>query len=268
MAVEDLYRPYRPKRRTRAAIARERGLEPLADLIWLQNTKRPLEEEAEAYVSEEKGVADAEAALAGAGDILAERIADEAAYRKEIRRRTFQKGILKSAAKDEKVPSVYEMYYGFEEPAAKIAGHRILAVNRGEKEKFLTVKLQAPEEEILCYLEKQVILRENPYTAPLLREVIADSYRRLIAPAIEREIRGELTEKAEDGAIRVFGEKSGTAADAASHCRAGGAGLGSGLPHRLQAGGGGRYRQGAGHGGDSIPPRPPTRQRSGRLRKP
>ena len=206
VAVEDLYRPYRPKRRTRAAIARERGLEPLADLIWLQNTKRPLEEEAEAYVSEEKGVADAEAALAGAGDILAERIADEAAYRKEIRRRTFQKGILKSAAKDEKVPSVYEMYYGFEEPAAKIAGHRILAVNRGEKEKFLTVKLQAPEEEILCYLEKQVILRENPYTAPLLREVIADSYRRLIAPAIEREIRGELTEKAEDGAIRVFGK--------------------------------------------------------------
>ena len=186
MAVEDLYRPYRPKRRTRAAIARERGLEPLADLIWLQNTKRPLEEEAEAYVSEEKGVADAEAALAGAGDILAERIADEAAYRKEIRRRTFQKGILKSAAKDEKVPSVYEMYYGFEEPAAKIAGHRILAVNRGEKEKFLTVKLQAPEEEILCYLEKQVILRENPYTAPLLREVIADSYRRLIAPTLPR----------------------------------------------------------------------------------
>ena len=206
VAVEDLYRPYRPKRRTRAAIARERGLEPLADLIWLQNTKRPLEEAAEAYVSEEKGVADAEAALAGAGDILAERIADEAAYRKEIRRRTFQKGILKSAAKDEKVPSVYEMYYGFEEPATKIAGHRILAVNRGEKEKFLTVKLQAPEEEILCYLEKQVILRENPYTAPLLREVIADSYRRLIAPAIEREIRGELTEKAEDGAIRVFGK--------------------------------------------------------------
>ncbi len=206
VAVEDLYRPYRPKRRTRAAIARERGLEPLADLIWLQNTKRPLEEAAEAYVSEERGVADAEAALAGAGDILAERIADEAAYRKEIRRRTFQKGILKSAAKDEKVPSVYEMYYGFEEPAAKIAGHRILAVNRGEKEKFLTVKLQAPEEEILCYLEKQVILRENPYTAPLLREVIADSYRRLIAPAIEREIRGELTEKAEDGAIRVFGK--------------------------------------------------------------
>ena len=206
VAVEDLYRPYRPKRRTRAAIARERGLEPLADLIWLQNTKRPLEEEAEAYVSEEKGVADAETVERCVGIFWRSGSPIEAAYRKEIRRRTFQKGILKSAAKDEKVPSVYEMYYGFEEPAAKIAGHRILAVNRGEKEKFLTVKLQAPEEEILCYLEKQVILRENPYTAPLLREVIADSYRRLIAPAIEREIRSELTEKAEDGAIRVFGK--------------------------------------------------------------
>lgn len=206
VSVEDIYRPYRPKRRTRATIAREKGLEPLADLIWTQKSVRPLEEEAAGYVSEEKGVASAKEALAGAGDILAERISDEAACRAEIRRRTFRKGVLVSAARDASAESVYEMYYQFEEPVAKIAGHRILAVNRGEKEKFLTVKIQAPEEEILGYLEKRVISPENPRTAPFLQGVIADSYRRLIAPAIEREIRGELTEKAEDGAIRVFGK--------------------------------------------------------------
>ena len=206
VSVEDIYRPYRPKRRTRATIAREEGLEPLADLIWTQKSVRPLEEEAAGYVSEEKGVVSAKEALAGAGDILAERISDEAACRAEIRRRTFRKGVLVSAARDASAESVYKMYYQFEEPVAKIAGHRILAVNRGEKEKFLTVKIQAPEEEILGYLEKRVISSENPRTAPFLQGVIADSYRRLIAPAIEREIRGELTEKAEDGAIRVFGK--------------------------------------------------------------
>ena len=206
VAAEDIYRPYRPKRRTRAAIAREKGLEPLAALIRLQRAERPLEMEAEAYLSEEKGVLTVEEALAGAGDILAEQISDEAAFRREIRRRTFREGRVVSAAKDETMPSVYEMYYQFEEPAAKIAGHRILAINRGEKEKFLTVKIQAPEEEILRYLEKKIILRENPYTAPVLKTVIADSYRRLIAPAIEREIRNDLTEKAEEGAIRVFGK--------------------------------------------------------------
>ena len=204
VAVEDIYRPYRPKRRTRATIAKEKGLEPLADLIRMQRTERPLEEEAAAFVSEE--VASPEEALAGAGDILAERISDEAAYRTEIRRRTLRKGIVKTAARDEKAESVYEMYYQFEEPVSKIAGHRILAVNRGEKEKYLTVRIEAPEEEILGYLEKKIIRRENPYTAPFLRRVAEDSYRRLIAPAIEREIRRELTEKAEDGAIRVFGK--------------------------------------------------------------
>ena len=165
-----------------------------------------MEMEAEAYLSEEKGVLTVEEALAGAGDILAEQISDEAAFRREIRRRTFREGRVVSAAKDETMPSVYEMYYQFEEPAAKIAGHRILAINRGEKEKFLTVKIQAPEEEILRYLEKKIILRDNPYTAPVLKTIIADSYRRLIAPAIEREIRNDLTEKAEEGAIRVFGK--------------------------------------------------------------
>ena len=206
VAVEDLYRPYRPKRRTRATIAREKGLEPLAALIRLQRTQKSLAEEAEAYLSEEKGVLNVEDALAGAGDILAEQISDEASFRKEIRRRTFREGRIVSSAKDEKAESVYEMYYAFEEPVEKIAGHRILAVNRGEKEKFLSVKIEAPEEEILRYLEKKILRCDNPHTAPFLKTVIADSYRRLIAPAVEREIRNELTEKAEDGAIRVFGK--------------------------------------------------------------
>ncbi len=204
VAVEDIYRPYRPKRRTRASIAKEKGLEPLALLIRLQKTERPLEEEAKAWVSEEKGVHTPEEALAGAGDILAEQISDEASYRTEIRRRTLREGLVLSEAKDEKAESVYEMYYHFQEPASKIAGHRVLAINRGEKEKYLTVKIQAPEEEILRYLEKKIILRENPHTTIFLQNVIADSYRRLIAPAIEREIRSQLTEKAEDGAILVF----------------------------------------------------------------
>ncbi|GCA67808.1 RNA-binding transcriptional accessory protein [Mediterraneibacter butyricigenes] len=206
VAVEDLYRPYRPKRRTRATIAKEKGLEPLASYILLQNATVPLEETAKDYVSEEKGVETPEDAIAGALDILAEGISDEAVYRTWIRNQTMKKGTLVSEAKDEKTESVYEMYYDFQETLSKLAGHRILALNRGEKEKFLTVKIEAPEEDVLRYLEKKVIHRENPYTTSALKEVVADSYKRLIQPAIEREIRNELTEKAEDGAIDVFGK--------------------------------------------------------------
>ncbi len=206
VAVEDLYLPYRPKRKTRASIARERGLEPLADLIMLQMGKNPLEQEAAAYVSEEKGVATAKAAIDGAKDILAERISEEAKYRSFIRKVTFDEGQISSEAKDEKADSVYEMYYHYEEPVRKCAGHRVLALNRGEKEKILTVKIGAPVDKLLLYLEKQVITRDNPVTTPVLKEVIADAYTRLIAPAIEREVRNELTEKAEDGAVKVFGK--------------------------------------------------------------
>ena len=206
VVVDDLYRPFRPKRRTRAMIAREKGLEGLANVILLQMTKEPLEKEAESYISEEKGVASAAEALAGAKDILAESISDEADYRMHIRKLTFQKGMLTSAAKDPGQQSVYEMYYTYEEPVNKAAGHRILALNRGENEKILTVKIAAPEDDILRYLKKQIITKDNPVTAPVLEEVIEDSYKRFIAPAIERDIRNELTEKAEDGAIRVFGK--------------------------------------------------------------
>ena len=206
VVVEDLYRPYRPKRRTRATIAKEKGLEPLAAFIVLQQTKEPLENEAQNYISEEKEVRSAEEALAGAMDIIAESVSDEADYRSWIRKQTMQKGKVISVAKDAEEESVYEMYYEFEEPVSKLAGHRILALNRGEKEKFLTVKVEAPEADILRYLQKQVIHKENPYTTPVLQEVVEDSYKRLIAPAIEREIRNELTERAEDGAIEVFGK--------------------------------------------------------------
>lgn len=206
VVVEDLYRPYRPKRRTRATVAKEKGLEPLAAVITLQQISEPLENEAAKYISEEKEVKTAEEAIAGAMDIIAESVSDEAAYRSYIRSITMQKGMLVSAAKDEKAESVYEMYYEFEEPLKKLAGHRILALNRGEKEKFLTVKVEAPEEDVLRYLEKKVIHKDNPYTSPVLKEVVEDSYHRLIGPAIEREIRNELTEKAEDGAIEVFGK--------------------------------------------------------------
>lgn len=206
VVVEDLYRPYRPKRRTRATIAKEKGLEPLANLILLQMTKNPLEKEAEAFLSEEKEVLTVADALSGAKDILAESVADEADYRIRIREMTAREGMLVSEAKDEETQSVYEMYYSYAEPISKAAGHRVLALNRGEKEKFLTVKIEAPEEKILGYLEKQVITRDNPVTAGALAEVVADSYKRLIAPAIEREIRNDLTEKAETGAISVFGK--------------------------------------------------------------
>lgn len=209
VVVEDLYRPYRPKRRTRATIAKEKGLEPLAALILLQKTDVPLEQTAQAYVDPQKEVHSAEEAIAGARDIIAEGISDEADYRSYIRKITMQKGRVVSAAKDKKAESVYEMYYEFEEPIQKLAGHRILALNRGEKEKFLTVKVEAPEEDILRYLEKKTIHRENPYTMPVLKEAAADSYKRLIGPAIEREIRSDLTEKAEDGAIEVFKKNLG-----------------------------------------------------------
>ena len=204
VVVEDLYRPYRPKRRTRAIIAKEKGLEPLANIILLQMTDKSLEEEAEAFVSEEKEVKNVKEALAGAKDIVAESISDEADYRMHIREMTMKKGTLVSAAKKPEESTVYEMYYEYEEPVSKVAGHRVLAINRGEKEKILTVKVSAPEEDILRYLEKQVITKDNANTTPALKEVIEDGYRRLIAPAIEREIRNDLTEKAEDGAIKVF----------------------------------------------------------------
>lgn len=206
VVVEDLYRPYRPKRRTRATIAKEKGLEPLATMIMLQKTKESLEEVAKQYINEEKGVTNVQEALEGARDIIAENISDEADYRSWIRKQTMQKGHIISSAKDEKAESVYENYYEFDEPVNCLAGYRTLALNRGEKEKFLTVKIEAPQEDILRYLEKKIIHGENLSTTQILKEAIEDSYKRLIAPAIEREIRGELTEKAEDGAIEVFGK--------------------------------------------------------------
>lgn len=204
--LEDLYRPYRPKRRTRATIAKEKGLEGLANVIQMQMIDKPLQEEAAAYVDEEKGVASVEEAIQGAMDILAEAIADEADYRISIRRNTMQQGRLISVAKKPEEKSVYENYYDFESSISKLSGYQVLAINRGEKEKVLTVRIEAPEEEILRYLNKKVITRENEHTSRCFQDTIADSYKRLIAPAIEREIRNELTERAEDGAIRVFGK--------------------------------------------------------------
>ncbi len=206
VAVDDLYRPYRPKRRTRAIIAKEKGLEGLANVILLQMTSQPLEEEAKNYLSEEKGVSTAEEAIAGAMDIIAESISDEADYRTWIRNKTMKEGMITSEAKDDQAQSVYETYYHFCQPLNKMAGHRTLALNRGESEKILTVKIEAPEAEILSYLESRVISRDNPYTTPVLEATVKDSYQRLIAPAIEREIRNVLTEQAEEGAIRVFGK--------------------------------------------------------------
>ena len=206
VVVDDLYRPYRPKRRTRATIAKEKGLEPLANVISLQMLKTPILEEAAKYINEEKEVHTAEEALEGAKDIIAEHISDEADYRIRIRDLTVKHGRIVSAAKDPKTESVYEMYYDFDEPIAKMAGHRTLALNRGEAEKILTVKVEVPEEQIIPYLQKKVITKDNAITRPVLEEVIEDSYKRLIAPAIEREIRSDLTEKAEDGAIKVFGK--------------------------------------------------------------
>ncbi len=206
VVVEDLYRPYRPKRRTRAIIAKEKGLEPLANIIMLQRTDKPLEAEAQAFLNPEKEVNTVQDAIAGAKDIIAEHISDNADYRIYIRNLTAKKGKITSTAKNKEEQSVYEMYYEFEEAVSKIAGHRVLALNRGEKEKILTVKVEAPEEDVLRYLEKKTINRDNPITAPVLQDVVDDSYHRLIAPAIEREIRSDLTERAEDGAIKVFGK--------------------------------------------------------------
>ncbi|MBR9946531.1 RNA-binding transcriptional accessory protein [Clostridiaceae bacterium Marseille-Q4145] len=206
VAVDDLYRPYRPKRRTRAIIAKEKGLEGLANVILLQMTSQPLEEEAKNYLSEEKGVSTTEEAIAGAMDIIAESISDEADYRTWIRNKTMKEGMITSEAKDDQAQSVYETYYHFCQPLNKMAGHRTLALNRGESEKILTVKIEAPEAEILSYLESRVVSRDNAYTTPILEATVKDSYQRLIAPAIEREIRNVLTEQAEEGAIRVFGK--------------------------------------------------------------
>ena len=206
VVVEDLYRPYRPKRRTRATIAKEKGLDGLAELIYAQETDQPIAELAVSYLSEEKEVRTVEEAIAGAMDILAEDVSDKAEYRSYIREATIKEGKLTSIAKNDKQESVYEMYFNFEENIEKLAGHRVLAINRGENEKILTVKIIAPEERILRFLEKKVIIKDNANTNEILRTVIEDSYKRLIAPAIEREIRSELTEKAEDGAIKVFGK--------------------------------------------------------------
>ncbi len=206
VAIEDLYLPYRPKRKTRASIAREKGLEGLAEILLAQETTKPLAEEAAAFVDTEKGVNDAAEALQGAMDIIAEDVSDNADFRTYIREATMEQGVLTSKAKDEKAQSVYEMYYGYEEPIKKVLGHRVLALNRGEAEKFLVVKIEAPEEQILHFLNKKMLKNDNPITTPVIEEINQDAYERLIAPAIERDIRNELTEKAEDGAISVFGK--------------------------------------------------------------
>ncbi len=206
VAIDDLYRPYRPKKRTRAIIAKEKGLEPLAAYISLQMAKEPIEETAKEYISEENEVLTAQDAIAGACDIIAETISDDADYRTYIRNQTFKEGMITSSAKDEEAESVYEMYYNYTEKISKTADHRILALNRGEAEKILTVKIEAPEDRIILYLEKKIIKNNNQYTTPLLQATIKDSYKRLIAPAIERDIRNELTDKAQEGAIRVFGK--------------------------------------------------------------
>ena len=206
VAVDDLYRPYRPKRRTRATVAKERGLEPLALLIFAQEITDPIEKVAEPFADPENDVHTVEDAIAGARDIIAEMISDEAQYRTDIRAMTQSSGKISSTAKDPEAQSVYEMYYDYSESVSGLPGHRVLAINRGEKEDFLTVKISAPEEDILNYLKKAVIKSSNPVTTPILEETIADAYSRLIAPAIEREIRNDLTEMAEDGAIHVFGK--------------------------------------------------------------
>ena len=206
VVVDDLSRPYRPKRRTRAMIAKEKGLEKLAVAVMAQNLGHPVEEEAADYVSEEKGVADVKEALEGASDILAESIADTAAYRMWIRQQFEKEGRLVSEAKDDKEKSVYEMYYHFAEPVSKIAGHRVLAINRAEKEKMVNVTIEVPEEKLIGWLKRQVVHQKNPYTTEMMEAAAEDSYRRLIAPAVEREVRNALTEKAEEGAMTVFGK--------------------------------------------------------------
>lgn len=204
VVVEDLYRPYRPKKRTRATIAKEKGLEGLSNIFLLQMTSNTPDKEAGAFIDSEKGVETVEDAIQGAKDILAELFSDEADYRMQIRKMTTKDGIITSTAKDPDQESVYEMYYNFQTPVSKMTGYRTLALNRGEKEKILTVKIEAPVDSILKYLEQKIIIRDNPNTNTVLIDAIEDSYNRLIAPSIEREIRNELTENAEDGAITVF----------------------------------------------------------------
>lgn len=222
VTVEDLYRPYKQKKKTRADVARERGLLPLAEFIMKQNATAPIEEEAGKFVTgkiepksdskedkilaSSKEVLDVSAAIAGAQDIIAEDISDNASYREYIRRITSEEGTVRSKAKDPEVDSVYTNYYDYEEAVNKIAGHRVLAINRGEAEKILSVSIEAPEDKIINYLEKQTLISDNQYTTPVIKTAISDSYKRLIAPSIDREIRNMLTEKAEDGAIEVFGK--------------------------------------------------------------
>ena len=203
--VEDLNRPYRPKRRTRATIAKEKGLEPLAEILWRQDQfQGTLEEVAAPYINPEKEVHTVEEALQGAQDIIAELISDNADYRKRIRQLTFDKGILISAAVSPEEKTVYEMYYDYKEPIKKVPDHRILAMNRGEKEKVLKVKIDAPDEDILFLLKKETIKPKRSIGAGLVEAAGEDGYKRLIAPSIEREIRNELTERAEEKAIKVF----------------------------------------------------------------
>lgn len=208
VAVEDIYRPYKPKKRTRATIAKEKGLEPLAQVLQLQMSEKPLHELAKDFINPEKEVSSIEEAISGAEDILAEQISDQAEYRKYIRNLTYKEGIIESKAKDAEEKTVYEMYYAYQEKISQIVGHRILAINRGEAEKKLSVKLLPPDEKITAYLEKQILSPrcKNKEITEAIKETIEDSYKRLIAPAIEREIRSELTEKAQDGAMKVFSQ--------------------------------------------------------------
>lgn len=206
--LEDIYRPYRPKKRTRATIAKEKGLEPLANIIYLQTEKRDLYEIASEYINEEKGVKNEEEAIQGALDIIAENIADDADYRKKIKSFCFREAVITSKASKEDEKSPYEMYYDFKEGILKIPSHRILAINRGEKEEFLKVKIEKPDDKILDYLKKQIIINYKSQFNEPLTETIEDSYKRLIEPSIEREIRNDLTERSEEKAIKVFGKNA------------------------------------------------------------
>ena len=206
--LEDIYRPYKQKKRTRATIAKEKGLEPLATIIYLQMEKKPLEEIAKEYINPEKGVENVEEAIKGAMDILAENISDNANYRKQIKRMCFREAVIVSKAAKEEEKSAYEMYYDFSQSISKVPSHRILAMNRGEKEEFLKVKIEKPEEKIIDMMQRDIIQDKNSQFAPILEETIEDAYKRLIEPSIEREIRADLSEKAEEKAIKVFGQNA------------------------------------------------------------
>ena len=205
--VEDIYRPYKQKKRTRASIAKEKGLEPLATIIYLQTDKRPVLEIAKEFINEEKGVNNEEEALTGAKDIIAENISDVAEYRKRIKQMCYREGLIKTKATNDEEKSSYEMYYDFSEKINRIPSHRILAINIGEKEDFLKVKLEKPEDTIINYIENDIIKGNTEFT-DILKETINDSFKRLIEPSIDREIRSDLTEKAEEQAIKVFGKNA------------------------------------------------------------